>query len=236
MSIEQTIRVRRLGYEEPWLPDSFMAELPSDSVRQLERHGRVRRDIGSIALTGDAASVIIVLNGAIKVFRSYSDGMQALVHVAGHGDVLNAEALFTSRDVPNAALAAGRGAAVLTVPRRRFGHLVNQHEDIRHSLMRSFARGVQEHDMWRGHVGRTVDAKVWAFLVGLARRHGRPLPMGTLLSLGLTQPEIASALGVSLGSVENAMRALRIAGRLRTSRASVVLHGLPSEEELDQYF
>ena len=72
--------------------------------------------------------------------------------------------------------------------------------------MHSFARRVQEHDMWRGHVGRTVEAQVWAFLVSLARRHGIPVLDETRLDIGLTQQEIASALGVSCSSVETAVR------------------------------
>jgi CRP-like cAMP-binding protein len=233
-AIEETIKWRRHGRDEPWLPDSFMAELSDDAIRQLERYGRVRKDIGAIASKGDDAGVIIVLNGAVKVFRLYWGGRQALVHIAGHGDVLNAEAPLTGRDLPHTMFAANHDSAVLVVPRQRFGLLVARDEDVHRALARSFARRLQEQEMWLGHIGRTTEARVWAFLVGLARRHGRRFSYGTRLDLGLTQSDIAAALGVSISSVENAMRNLRNAGQLSTGYAFVALQDVPSEETLDR--
>ena len=148
--------------------------------------------------------------------------------------MLNAEALLTGRDVPYAMSLTGVRSAVLAIPRQRFGRLVAQDEDIQHALMRSFAHRAQEHETWRGHVGEPLETRVWSFLAGLERRHGYRLrSSGVVLQLGLTQQEIASALGVSTSSVEGAMRRLRESGQLRTGYAELVLHALPSEPRPD---
>jgi CRP/FNR family transcriptional regulator, cyclic AMP receptor protein len=223
--IENTNEWRPRGLGEPWLPDSFMAELSPDAVKQIERHGKVRRDIESISLTGDGAAVSIVLIGVVKVVRIRWDGKHTLVHVAGMGDVLNAEVLLTGNDMPRT-MFLGQRSTVLAIPRRRFGSMHASSEEIRAALARCVAQRMQEHEMWRAHAGRTVEARAWALLVGLARRHG--------MHLDLTQAEIASALGASCSAVEGAMRNLRAAGKIATGYASVSLRELPSDEELDQ--
>ncbi len=233
--IEETIKWRRRGHDAPWLPDSFMAELSPETVRRLECHGRVRPDVDAIVTSGDDAPVLIVLNGAVKVYRLYWGGKRSLVHVAGLGDVLNAEPVLTGKDVyVHTVFDGDRRSRVLAIPRVRFGYLVTHDDEIGSAVANSLARRSQEQDAWLGHIGRTVDMRVWAYLVGLARRHGTPLGDAVCLDVGLTQADVAAALGVACSSVENAMRTLRTSGKLATRRSAVLLYSLPSERELDR--
>jgi hypothetical protein len=57
---------------------------------------------------------------------------------------------------------------------------------------------------------------------------------GLVLDLGLTQADIASAIGASCSSVECAIRNLREDDKIETDYAMVELLELPSDEELDQ--
>lgn len=233
--IEETIKWRRRGLDDPWLPDSFMAELSQETIQRLECHGRVRSDVDAIVTSGDDAPVLVVLNRAVKVYRQHWGGKRSLVHIAGHGDVLGAEPVLTSKDVPVSAVFHGdRFTQVLAVPRARFRYLVEHDDEIGRAVAKCLARRSQEQDAWLGHIGRTVDKRVWAYLVGLARRLGVPFRNATHLDIGLTQADIADALGVATSSVEDAMRKLRVAGRLETHRSAVVLYSLPSELELDR--
>lgn len=189
----------------------------------LERPGALRDDVEAIDLSGEDAAVIIVLTGAVKLFRLHVDGRQTLLHVAGHGDLLNAEPVLTGHDTSDTRL-AGTESQVLALPRSRFGTLHATNEEIRRALARTCAQRLQEQDERHGHIGHLIDDRVWAFLFTLARRHGSTSRDGLELGIGLTQTDIAAALGVSTSSVESAMRRLRHAGRLTTSYAWVTLH------------
>ncbi|WP_158883260.1 Crp/Fnr family transcriptional regulator [Amycolatopsis anabasis] len=235
--IEEATKWRRRGLSEPWLEDSFVAELPPDSLRRLERHASLL-DAGQLdGIPGAAgAPVVIVLDGAVKVFQVRWDGPNVLVDVAGPGDVLNAEEIVTG--VATAVRFGQSGKVVLlSVPRRKFRELLDCDQEMERALCRTFARRLQAQMNQRSHTGRKVEQRLWAFLVELGRRHGTPANRGgTLLRVGLTQADLAAALGVSRNSVETARRNLREAGKLSTGYAQAVLHELPSEEELDQAF
>lgn len=82
-----------------------------------------------------------------------------------------------------------------------------------------------------------VEQRLWAFLVGLGRRHGVHIGTGCLLlRIGLTRADLAPAINVSAKSVEAALQRLRAQGKLSTGYKEVVLHQLPTEEELDRSF
>ena len=71
----------------------------------------------------------------------------------------------------------------------------------------------------------------------LGRRHGTPTRDARIvLSVGLTQADLAAAVSASIHSVEAAMRTLRETGKLTTGYAKVILRELPTEDELDKSF
>lgn len=224
--IEETIKLRRRGAAEPWLADSFLAGLPAGSMRRLERCGTLARTTAKIDLSVGTRPTVIVLNGVVKVFHTRWDGRETLVQVAGVGDLVDLDG------APGNAvrLADGRTPAALLVPRHRLRGLCEQDYEINHAMVNTLARRVQELTAQLGHSGRRVEHRLWAFLVALGRRHGQHL------TIGLTQADLAAAVGATANSVELAIRRLRDAGRISTGYARFTLHGLPDEEELDREF
>lgn len=231
--VEDTIRWRRRGTEEPWLRDSLMAGLSADAIRRLERHATPLTDADKVDWTASDAPVVIVLGGTITVYLARSDGHLTIDRIAGIGDVVNGEHLFIDHPVPMR-LGRSRGARAMAVPQRKFRDLLDQDKEIQESMWRAFAHWRRESAVRHSHSGRRVEQRLWAFLVGLARRHGEPFAQGLLVDVGLTQADLAAAIGASHNSVEAALARLRRAGKLTTSYASCVLHELPSEDELDQ--
>ncbi|MGH4006620.1 MAG: Crp/Fnr family transcriptional regulator [Pseudonocardiaceae bacterium] len=243
--IEEAIRWQRRGLSEPWLADSFLADLSPEALRRLERHASLLRggqsdcvpERATQRLVSEArAPVAIVLSGAVKVFHSRWDGPSVLVNVAGPGDVLNAEACLTGAATITRFAWSGN-VQLLEIPREKFREIVGCDEEIQRALAQTLARQVQALTIQRGHSGRKVEQRLWAFLVDLGRRHGTQThDAHILLSIGLTQADLAAAVGASSNSVEAAMRTLRETGKLTTGYTRVILHELPTEDELDKSF
>lgn len=243
--IEEATKWRRRGLAEPWLADSFLADLSPSALCRLERDASLLRpgqidrgaERASQQLVGHTgAPVAIVLDGAVKVFHTRWDGPDVLVNIAGPGDVLNVEEFLTGIAVITRYASSGN-AVLLAIPREKFREFLGSDEEAQRVLTLSLARRVQTLTIQRGHVGRKVEQRLWAFLVHLARRHGRRIHDGRiLLQVGLTQADLAAAVGASINSVEAAMRTLRIAGKLTSGYAQAILHELPTEDELDKSF
>jgi CRP-like cAMP-binding protein len=244
--IEEAPKWRRRGLAKPWLADSFLADLSPSALRRLERDaslwgaGQIDGEPERVAqqLAGQTdAPVIIVLDGAVKVFHARWDGPTVLVNVAGPGDVLNAEEFLTGAATITRFASSERTTVLLAISREKFRDLLVSDEEIQRALTLTLARRIQTLTIQRGHASRKVEQRLWAFLVHLARRHGIQTQDGhILLQVGLTQTDLAAAVSASNNSVEAAMRRLRKSGKLTSGYTQVILHELPTEEELDQSF
>lgn len=239
--LEAAIKRQQRGVAKPWLHDSFLADLSPDALRRLERQASLLRTERSSELGPERASeapapVAIVLSGAVKVFHTRWDGPTALVDIAGPGDVLNAEACLTGAATATRFAWSGN-AQLLAIPREKFRKILARDEEIHRALTQTLARQVQALTVQRGHAGRKVEQRLWAFLVNLGRRHGtRTHDAHILLNVGLTQADLATAVGASSNSVETALHTLRQTGKLTTGYAQITLHELPTEDELDKSF
>jgi CRP/FNR family transcriptional regulator, cyclic AMP receptor protein len=232
--VEEIIKWQRRGTDEPWLPDSFMTELSPESISRLERHATPLYSFEHVDWMAADSPVAIVLLGTAIVCRDRWDGHSTIERITGIGDVVNGETLFTD-PVPMRLVRPSVGTA-LAVPRRKFRDLMDNDEEIRQAMLRTLSYWLRESTVHRSHSGRRVEQRLWAFLVRLGRRHGSPSSEGVEVSVGLTQPDLAAAIGASNNAVEAALKQLRDAGKLTTRYASCVLHELPTEEELDQGF
>lgn len=244
--IEDATKWQRRGSDEPWLDDSFLAELSPKATRLLERdawllgNGPIdRRDEDMVRqrlADQTGAPMVIVLAGTVKGIHARWDGPNVLITVAGPGDALNVEDFLTGRTTITH-VAWSQPVTLLAVSHVRFREILACDKEIHHALTMTLARRVQTLAIQRGHAGRPVEQRLWAFLVDLGRRHGTPTSDGcTALRVGMTRADLATAINASDKSVETALQKLRTAGKLATGYREVVLHELPTEEELDKSF
>ncbi|GAB3455229.1 Crp/Fnr family transcriptional regulator [Actinophytocola sediminis] len=233
--VENIVKWHRRGTDDPWLPDSFMAGLSPESIGRLERHATLLANLNQIDWMAADSPVIIVLSGTVRIYRLRQDGHQTIDRIAGIGDVLNGENLFI--DPVPASLRGKLHTLVMAVPRHKFRELLSSDEEIARATMHAMAYWIRETTLHRSHSGRRVDQRLWAFLVTLGRRHGSLFGGSVELDLGLTQADLAAAIGASPNAVETALQRLRQAGRLSTNYAWCMLHAPPpTEEELDLSF
>lgn len=188
-------------------------------------------------LTGEAgAPMIIVLDGTVKVIHVRWDGLSVLANIAGPGDVLNADEFLTGTTTI-ARVAWVTTVILIAIPHRAFHEILASDTEIQRALTLTLARRIQALTNQHGHARRTVEQRLWAFLVDLARRHGTRTGDGSVtLQVGLTRTDLATAVNASDNSVETALHKLRKAGKLITGYRQVVLHELPTEEEFDRSF
>jgi CRP/FNR family transcriptional regulator, cyclic AMP receptor protein len=246
ISIIAEQRVHWLGFAQPWLPGSFLAQMSLDEAEQMRqalperlgsldfktwRRGNLDQNYSQRLALGPSRFVFLVLGGVVKVYQPRWDGLAGLAHVAGAGDILNAEAGLTG-SAPATELEWGPTLHALVISRDDFGAVLDQ-PAVQRALACTMAWRVQSLTRQREHAGREIKHRLWAFLVDLARRHGIPDDDGRIvLGIRLSQADMATAIGASSNSVEAAIQQLKREGKLSTAYLKQILHQLPSDEEL----
>jgi CRP-like cAMP-binding protein len=213
-----------------WAPGTFLDRLPPDQVTELLRLG-VRRvfDTGRTMLREGERSthVELVIRGFVKV-TNLADGVEVLVGIRMPGDLLGEVAGLTGGPRIATATACGRVTSVV-VRAAEFHRFLRAHPEA------TFSMGAAMGDRLRWANTRRTDfaafpaeVRLARLLVDIATACGRPTDEGITIAVALSQPELATMIGVSEATVHKAFRDWREAGVLRTGYRRVTVVDLPA--------
>lgn len=215
-----------MGSGPPPAPEDFLGRLAEPVRSALVAAGRTRRfDRGEVVLTegGESRDVVVLLEGRVKVTTASSDGREVMFGARGPGAVLG-ELSAVDGHPHSATITALEPVEALLVPTARFRVFLAEHGDAALVLLLSVIARLRDADRKRLEFGGS-DAlgRVAARLVEMAHDHGHRSEDGVVITLPLSQEELAGWTGLSREAVAKALRVLRERGLVETRRRSVVV-------------
>ncbi|MBQ0863482.1 Crp/Fnr family transcriptional regulator [Streptomyces smyrnaeus] len=214
-------RVGRLDDQVP-----FLARLEHrERVVLLELGRPMKYGPRSVLVHQDEPSthVMIILAGWTKVTHSAANGYEALLALRGPGDIVGEASAVSSRPRSATVAALGKVEAV-TIERGEFlDHLTEFPATALQllSLIGDRTRASDRRRVEQGALG--VRERLSLLLLELARTHGVQDAEGVRLTTGLSQHELAGAVGSSREAVARLLKELRERDIVRTSRRGLVI-------------
>jgi CRP/FNR family transcriptional regulator, cyclic AMP receptor protein len=199
--------------------------LPSNVWQALLRQGRTRRHPqGDVLLRqGEKGNhVLLLTSGRVKVTRVERDGREWLLAIRGPGEALGEVSVWD--DSPRSATVTALDPCVTyvisaSVFRRTMGESATGEVVLRHVLAR-----LREGEEIRAElVHPSSTQRVVRVLVRLGTSLGGGTSTVPTLDVGLSQEELARAVGLSRSAFAAELRALRRDGLITTGRQRVVL-------------
>jgi CRP/FNR family cyclic AMP-dependent transcriptional regulator len=204
----------------------FLRNMDRPSLANLLRGAHaVRLERGQVlALRGSwPGRCWLLLSGYVKEHRANDDGSEAISGFRGPGDlVAEMQALArTACDLDATALSHGEA---LGLPLEHVRRLVGEDEQTRTALLHAVADRARRAEvaLTRTHVGHASERVALAILE-LSCRWGVPTEVGTMISLPLSQTELAGWVGTSRETAARALHELRRDGVVETSRRRIVI-------------
>src|SRR5258708_1909140 len=213
---------------------AFLWALTPDELESLTELGRRQRYPKSAPLfvEGEQSDrVLAILDGRVKVSLVTADGKEVVLAVRGPGDLLG-ELAFIDGEPRSASATALDPVSSIVIPAEDFTRYLEKHPRIALLLLRMVSRRLRDADRKRAEFAAfdTV-GRVASRLLELADRFGEPSgPDGILITLPLTQEDLAGCTGSSRAAVPNALSTLRSLGFIETRRRAIPLrdpNGLP---------
>ena len=167
--------------------------------------------------------VYCVRDGRVKLYRSLADGRNAILGIAGAGDLLGVRPLLLGRAHDLGAKALEETTACL-LDRDSFVSLLGRHSGL--SLRLAMRLSNDLHEAYQQLVDATMKTpadRVRELLVSLTESHGWNGPEGVRIAPGLSQDELAALAGMSRRTLNRALAQLRQEGFVRCSRRSILL-------------
>jgi CRP-like cAMP-binding protein len=212
----------------------FFALLTPVEAEALADAGRRRRwPRGAVLFhQGDRSDwVAVLLSGRVKVASPTAAGGEVVLAIRGPGALLG-ELSAIDREPRSATVITLEPVLALAVGVRDFEAYLHAHGRVATLLMRMLTGKLRDADRKRIEFGaQDITGRVAARLVELAERFGEQTAEGIRIAMPLSQDELAGWTGASREAVSKALRTLRTAGCLRTSRLRVVVLDLAALRE-----
>ena len=193
----------------------FFSNLKSEEAGELASRLVLRRyGIGQIIFHhGDPGGLLYIISrGKVKIAHSTQDGQEALLAILGNGDFFGELALLD--DSPRSATAeALEPTLTLTLHRTDFRQFIGRNPDFAMHVLQSMARNIRRLNSQLSDIFfLDLPGRLARTLLRLADQHGRPVEDGILITLSLTQTDLAEMTGATRVSINKALGRFRRAG------------------------
>ncbi len=217
------------------LPGSFPTCLSRDQISEFSRRsGRRRYRRGAVICAEGEPSgwLLVIVAGHVKISSYIDDGSEVLLDVRGPGALVGEVEATDGRPRP-ATVTALEAVEALMVSGDDFTEFARSRPGME-LLLTILCERLRDSDRKRIEFA-ALDAteRVVARLVELADRYGAPVEDGVIIiSLALTQEELAGWTGASREAVSKAFRSLRRRGWIETGRRTVMIRNLAALRQL----
>lgn len=205
---------------------SFLSLLGPEEQRALEHIATPRSYPRSSVVYhhgDDAAGVLVLLEGRVKISSPAADGQEAVLGFRGPGDLVGELGAIDGR-VRSASVETLEQVSALACSRRDFRALVESSPAVGVALLRVVVGRLRGADAERADFGaHDVLGRVARRLCELADRFGQECDGGVEITLPLTQEELAGWCGASREAVSKALTHMRTMGWIATRRRVVVI-------------
>lgn len=209
-----------------WCDAGLRSLLPPDVWDALQSEGRRRtyeRGERLLSQGDEGTSVIVLVEGRVKVTCCQEDGGEVLLAIRGPGDILGERAAFDGG--ARSATVTALGTCVARVlGGRQFVDFVSGRDLWRTMLNFSVARQRESQSIRVELTTLPVCARLARTLLRLAGAAEPGQDGATAIELGIPQEELGRAIGASRSHVTECLKQMRDEGILSTSRQRIVIH------------
>jgi CRP-like cAMP-binding protein len=208
-----------------WAPGSFLAKLsPQDGAELLGQCVRRRLAPGTTMLReGDTSThVELLIQGFVKVTNLVDDA-EFLMAIRMPGDILGEMAAITGRPRMATVTACGRVTSGV-LARGAFQRFLRGHPDAAMNMAATMGERLRWANQRRTDFGAySAEVRLTRLLAEMATACGRRTDDGLTIGVALSQPELASMIGVAEATIQKALRDLRADGVLRTGYRRITI-------------
>lgn len=210
----------------------FLAVLDPESRSALRERGRLQRyRPGTVVLYEGqvGAPVVFVLEGRVRVSAMSSDGRELVLAFRGAGSILG-ELAALDHGRCSATVTAIEDLQAITLRPAEFHAFLHARPEVAITLVRLLGQRLRDADRKRVEFAAldTV-GRVAARMVELADRFGEAQADGSvMITLTLSQEELATWVGSSREATVKALGQLRGLGLLETGRRRFLVNDLPT--------
>jgi CRP/FNR family transcriptional regulator, cyclic AMP receptor protein len=154
-----------------------------------------------------------IKSGKVKIFRTYEDGREYIIHIFGEGDIFGEATLFNNINYPASALVY-EDASIGIIKNSDLEKLVMQNSELSLKLIKLFAKKIIfAHQKIKDLTFNDVFSRTASQLIKLAKEYGLKTEKGTIIKIQLSRQELAEMVGTTRETIS------RVIGKFKKEKS-----------------
>ena len=142
-----------------------------------------------------------IKSGKVKIFRTYEDGREHIIHIFGEGEVFGEATLFNNMNYPASALVY-EDAIIGIIKNGDLENLVKENSELSLKLIKLFAKKlILAQEKIKDLTFNDVFSRTASQLLKLAKEYGIKTEKGTTIKIQLSRQELAEMVGTTRETV-----------------------------------
>lgn len=147
--------------------------------------------------------------GKVKVFRTYEDGKEHIVHILGEGDIFGEASLFNNIDYP-ASASAYEDSSIGIIRNADMEKLIKENSELSLRLIKLMSRKlIFAQQKIRDLTFNDVFSRTASQIFKLSADYGRKTNRGILVDVSVTRQELADMVGTTRETVSRVISRLK---------------------------
>ena len=213
----------------------FFRHLSSEAIVEINRLFE-DRDVPAeqaIYFEGDSAShLYLVAMGKVKLMRHTTSGREVLLDILRGGEYFGNLSIVSGQGYSETAMAQ-TDCCILQISAQNFEKILKDHPDVTMKVLKAVGERLeQSQEVVKQLSVYTVDQRIAAALVRLAKKLGEQKQKGLLIQLPFSRQDLAAMTGTTVETVSRVMSRFSAAGLISTGRKWVSISDLDGLEAI----
>lgn len=213
----------------------FFRHLPHQAIVEINR---LFEDCDILAeqviyFEGDAGEhLYLVATGKVKLIRSTTSGHEVLLDILRGGDYFGNLSIFDSKSYTETAIAQ-TDCCILQISAENFEKILKHYPDVLLKVLKVVSQRLEEsQEIIKQLSAYSVEQRIAAALIRLARKLGEEKGRGVLIQLPFSRQDLAAMTGATIETVSRVMSRFSAEGLVSTGRKWVAINDLGRLEEI----
>lgn len=213
----------------------FFRHLSSEAIVAINRLFE-DRDVPAeqaIYFEGDPADYLyLVAMGKVKLIRHTTSGREVLLDILRGGEYFGNLSIVSGQGYSETAMAQ-TDCCILQISAQNFEKILKDHPDVTMKVLKTVGERLeQSQEVVKQLSVYTVDQRIAAALVRLAKKMGEQKQKGLLIQLPFSRQDLAAMTGTTVETVSRVMSRFSAAGLISTGRKWVSISDLDGLEAI----
>jgi len=207
----------------------FFRHLPPAAIIEINRlfEDRDAAAGGTIYFEGDPAEKLyLVATGKVKLVRHAPSGREVLLDILRAGEYFGNLTIVSGREYTDTALAQ-TDCCILQISALNFEKILSQHPEVTLRVLKAVGQRLEEsQEIIRQLSAFSVEQRIAAALLRLARKLGEQEDSGMLIQIPFSRQDLAAMTGTTVETVSRVMSRFAGEGLIATGRKWVAIREL----------